>query len=235
MEALADKMSPKALRASLSAFEKTAEGDSSNKRTRQLDDAYTEAMGRIRAQSAGLLELAELVLSWIVCAKSPLTALELKTALAVEVGEEFVDEENFTDIEDMITACNGLVTHEEGSGTMRLVHYTAQEYLEREQRSWLPQAQIVLSTTCLTYLQFDLYPNGLPDVMEYDKRLTKMSDGTFPLYKYAVRNWGHHVREAWEDVKDLVLEFLARKKQLQLARDCLSDLAFFWNRKFLRS
>ncbi|RPA71970.1 hypothetical protein BJ508DRAFT_232015, partial [Ascobolus immersus RN42] len=236
MEALADKMSPKALRSTLTAFEKTAEGDVSSKRTRQLDDAYTEAMNRIRAQSTGLLELAELVLSWIVCAKSPLTALELKTALAVEVGESFVDEENFTDIEDMITACNGLVTHEEGSGTMRLVHYTAQEYLEREQRSWLPQAQIVLSMTCLSYLQFDLYPNSstLPDWTEYDKRLNRMRDGTFPLYQYAVRNWGYHVREAWEEAKDLVLQFLLQKKQLQLARDCLADLAFFWSRSMVR-
>lgn len=57
------------------------------------------------------------------CAKRPLTTLELQHALAVEVGESELDEENFPEIEDMVSVCAGLVTVDEECGIIRLVHY----------------------------------------------------------------------------------------------------------------
>jgi hypothetical protein len=90
-------------------------------------------MERIEGQSAGLEELAKQVLSWITCAKRHLTALELQHALAVEVGNSELDEENLPEIEDMISVCAGLVTIDNESNVIRLIHYTAQEYFERTQ------------------------------------------------------------------------------------------------------
>ena len=44
-----------------------------------------------------------------------------------------LDEENLPEIEDMVSVCAGLVTIDEESNIIRLVHYTTQEYFERTQ------------------------------------------------------------------------------------------------------
>jgi hypothetical protein len=65
---------------------------------------------------------------WITCAKRSLTTAELQHALAVEIGEPKLDEDNLLEIEDMVSMCAGLVTVDEESKIIRLVHYTTQEY-----------------------------------------------------------------------------------------------------------
>jgi hypothetical protein len=53
-------------------------------------------MERIKAQDTDSRELAEHILSWIICTKRHLTTVELQHALVVEVGEPELDEGNFT-------------------------------------------------------------------------------------------------------------------------------------------
>jgi hypothetical protein len=72
-----------------------------------LDAAYDQAMARIEYQEEEIRVLAKQVLSWITCARRPLTTLELRYALAVEVGEPGLDEENLPEIEDMVSVCAG--------------------------------------------------------------------------------------------------------------------------------
>ena len=86
-------------------------------------------MERIGGQVKDQEELAKQVLSWITCAKRPLTTSELQHALAVEVGESALDEENLPQIEDIVSVCAGLVTVDKESKFIRLVHYITQEYL----------------------------------------------------------------------------------------------------------
>ena len=74
------------------------------------DRVYQDAMERINGQVIDFKELARQVLSWIICAKRPLTTLELRHALAVEVGETKLNEHNLPEIEDMVSVCAGLVT-----------------------------------------------------------------------------------------------------------------------------
>jgi len=95
------------------------------------DQAYNEAMKRITGQDPDTKELAEQVLSWITCAKRPLTPLELRHALAVEVGKSKLDEENLPEMEDMVSVCAGLVTVDEENDIICLIYYTTQEYFER--------------------------------------------------------------------------------------------------------
>ena len=87
-------------------------------------------MDRIEGQRYNQKELAKEVLSWITCAKRPLTTSELQHALATQVGDSKLDKDNLSDVEDIVSVCAGLVTIDDESGIIRLVHYTTQEYFE---------------------------------------------------------------------------------------------------------
>jgi hypothetical protein len=117
-------------------------------------------MERIKGQKEGFQLLANNVLSWITCAKRPLTTIELQHALAVEIGEPELDEDNLPEIEDMVSVCVGLVTIDEESNIIRLVHYTTQDYFERTQSRWFPNAESDITTTCVTYLLFTAFQPG---------------------------------------------------------------------------
>jgi hypothetical protein len=64
------------------------------------------------------------VLLWITCAKRRLTTFEIQHALAVEVGHSELHEDNLPQVEDIISVCAGLVTVDEETKAIRLVHYT---------------------------------------------------------------------------------------------------------------
>jgi hypothetical protein len=81
-------------------------------------------MDRIDGQVKDRAERGKQTISWIVdcglSTKRALMAVQLQEALGVEIGESDLDREN------MVSACAGLVTVDEGSQIVRLVHYTTQ-------------------------------------------------------------------------------------------------------------
>jgi hypothetical protein len=139
---------------------------------------------RIEAQQADQEELAKQVLSWITCAKRPLTTLELRHALAVEEGASELDEENLPEVNDIVSVCAGLVAIDKESDIIRLVHYTAQEYLERAQTSLFPYAEADITRICVTYLSFDVFTAGFSLTADiFNARLK-----SYIFYDYAARN-----------------------------------------------
>ena len=160
-------------------------------------------MKRIQGQTERFQRLAKQVLFWITCARRPLTALELRHALAVEVGDPELDEENLVEIEEMVSACAGLVTFDGKRDIVRFIHYTTQEYFEQTQETWFPEAERDIAATCVAYLSFDTFATGFcPTDEEFEARLQ-----LHPLYDYAARNWGHHARAALP-MAQLVVDFL---------------------------
>ena len=174
-------------------------------------------MERVQGQKPGLRLLAEKVLSWITCAKRRLTTSELRHALAVEVGKSELDEENSPPIESMVSVCIGLVTVDEESGIIRLVHYTAQEYFERTQKDWFPNAEESITASCVTYLSFSTFDGGacLTD-KEFKERLRSNQ-----LYEYAARNWGHHARQASKS-SQLIKDFLESEGKVEASSQALT-------------
>ena len=181
------------------------------------DYAYDEAMKRISGHDADSEKLAKLALSWIACTKRLLTTSELQHALAVEADDSELDEENLPEIEDIVSVCVGLVTVDEESNIIRLVHYTTQEYFERMQKCWLPDAETDITRACVTYLSFNAFNTGYcPSDKEFEARLQENV-----LYDYAARNWGHHARAASTQVEQLITQLLESKAKVSSSSQAL--------------
>lgn len=160
-------------------------------------------MERIGHQIDEQALLAKRILSWLACAERPLSLTELQHALAVELNESSFDEENLPDIEDMISVCAGLITYYENEHVITLVHFTTQEFFEREWAIWFPDAHRKIGQTCVTYLCYDVFSSEpCRNFMEYQARLRN-----YPFHNYAACNWGHHARRQRLD-EQLVLHLL---------------------------
>ncbi|KFY74396.1 hypothetical protein V499_05573 [Pseudogymnoascus sp. VKM F-103] len=201
VDSLRGKTTKKAVRATL---KKLPRGSTA------LNEAYDEAIERIESQLPEESELAKTVLSWITYAMRQLTTKELAHALAVEAGESELDEDNIPDIEDVISVCAGLVTVDEESDVIRLVHYTTQEYFERVREVWNPKAQEEIASTCLTYLSFQTFSTGrCTNDEDFASRIRQN-----PFVDYAARYWGTHALTVQQTIKEQALPFLSNMNQL---------------------
>jgi hypothetical protein len=155
------------------------------------DEAYNAAMERIFAQGEGSSDMAKKILAWILCAHRPLSTLELLHALAVEPGDTEIDEDNILGTELLLTICAGLVTIDKQSDSVRFVHYTTQEYLQRNQQMWLPDAEIEIARSCTAYLSIDGLAVGPCSSQEDQEHRLK----EFALLGYAAVYWGPHLNQ----------------------------------------
>ncbi|RYP32310.1 hypothetical protein DL767_005285 [Monosporascus sp. MG133] len=206
VDSLKGKRSPKALRNTLKNLAMGSDA---------YHSAYVETMKRIQGQNEDRRDLAMEVLSWITCAKRPLTTTELQHALAVEIGAPDLDDENITDIADMVSACAGLVTVDNESCIVRLVHYTTQEYFEKTQTQWFPDAQLHIAQVCITYLSFSKFESGFSSSMcAYLERLASN-----PFYSYSAENWGRHAGAV--PASQSVARFLGNPGQVEASYQAL--------------
>jgi ankyrin repeat domain-containing protein 50 len=166
---------------------------------------YEDAFNRIKDQSDDDAQLAMKVVSYVFCAKRPLKVEELLHALAVEAGDTELDETAFSEVEILLSVSAGLVAVDEEGSTIRLVHYTLQEYLEKNRERLVPDADLEMAKECLTYLLFDIFKSGPCNNGEaLNQRLRE-----YRFLDYASRNWGHHVRENQQpELIDRVLRYL---------------------------
>lgn len=141
----------------------------------------------------------------------------------MEENEPELDEDNIPEIEDMVSVCAGLVTIDEQSEIIRLVHYTAQEYFERAQRQWFPNAQTNITQICVTYLSFNEFESGICQNYKQFKQRLPLNK----LYNYAAHNWGHHAREASTSCQ--VIEFLQKQAQVEASSEVLVGITLHPN------
>lgn len=145
-----------------------------------LDKTYDQAMGRIADQEHEVACFAKQILAWIIHSKRPLGTLELQHALAVQNGTAVLDPDFLPATKLLVSLCAGLVIINEESSIVQLVHYTTQEYFERTKGKWFRDAELEITTTCVTYLSFNAFGSGVCDDIE--QRLQ-----SHPLYDYAAQ------------------------------------------------
>jgi ankyrin repeat protein len=137
----------------------------------------------------------------------------------VEVGESELDEDNLPQIEDIVSVCAGLVTIDEESGIIRLVHYTTQEYFQRMQTRWFPYAEKDITAICVTYISFEQFESG-PCGSDEEFEQRQQSN---PLYNYAAQNWGHHARQASGSTPEII-RFLKGNALVEASNQALNAI-----------
>lgn len=153
-------------------------------------------MQRIHGQLEGDKIVARNAISWIVLAQRPLTAQELCVALSLSKDTKGFDRDNLLDIEDVLATCAGLLAVDKKSNVVRLVHYTAQEFFEKNLKRWLPSAQANISLICLNHLDFKVYN----DFRGRTHREDDENSGHKELMLYIHQHWHNHLRPVQKDV-----------------------------------
>ena len=166
-----------------------------------LDSVYAQTLQRIREQKGDRSRLGVEVLMWVSHAERPLGIEELRHALAVEMDSTDLDPENIRPQDTILGSCLGLAVVDAETSTVRLIHYTLQEYLSRP--GILLDAHKTLAESCLAYLNYEQV-KGLPA-----KMIPNLRD--MPFLEYSSLYWGSHAKVKLSDrAKSLVLELLNR-------------------------
>lgn len=164
------------------------------------------------------------VLAWIVHARRALSATELQVAVAIRPGDEELNEKHLTEIEDLVSDCAGLVTIDDESNVVRLVHFTTQDYFERTRATWFPDAEARIVETCTTCLSFDVLGSDSGSV-EYDSNVDDNQNENhhaLPFYIYAAEFWVEHARESGADPIQSAVEVLEDAPKVRKWFRCLS-------------
>ena len=156
-ESLKNKVSAKRIRETLNKLRNSSQ--EKERKLALLHQAYNQAMERINGQPDDHKELANHVLSWIICAKRPLKTIEVQYAWAVRDSEDGIDEPAIPDAGDMLSACCGLIAIDKESEIIRPFHYTVQEYFQDTLTRWFPDAYLDIVNTCVSYLLFKNFPS----------------------------------------------------------------------------
>jgi len=152
----------------------------------QLGDAYATSLARMKAEKGSIFRLGMEALIWVSNSQRPLHTSELCCALGVKAGSVDLDLEDVPEIQTILRCSLGLITVEDSSSTVRLVHSSLQEYLSSNP-GLFQSTHSMMAEVCLTYLNFPyirkLSPAECPD--------SKM----FSLLRYASCYWGEHMRK----------------------------------------
>ena len=118
-----------------------------------LKGIYGATLERIKAQGGEKARLGMAALMWVSHSERLLQLDELLHALAVEIGSTDLNAENIPSVETLLSCCLGLVIVDKEALTVRLIHFTLQEYLYTCPDIF-GSTHSIMSETCLTYLNF---------------------------------------------------------------------------------
>ena len=160
-----------------------------------LEDAYSETLSRIKGQGEEEARLGMAALMWISHSERPLKARELCHALGVEIGSPDLDSDDVPSIETLLGSCQGLVTVDKEASTVRLIHFTLQEYL-RARPQLFGNAHSTMAETCLSYLsshQVKALSTSPPRDLQ-----------GIPFLEYSSLYWGVHAKRDLSDCARLL-------------------------------
>ncbi|CAG9999075.1 unnamed protein product [Clonostachys byssicola] len=206
MDMIEDKMTSNGIKKATNAFGTNPDAYS---------EAYEAAIERIESQKGDRLKYAKKLLSWVSLAKRELSVSELRHALAVKPDARDLDKDDIPDLQDVVSFCAGLVDIDQTSQVVRLVHLTAQTFLDHKLSKISPNAESSVARVCITYLCFDNYAWHNATRGEVTVHIRN-----YPLFNYAARYWGQHTQNS-RQFKD-ALRLLQRTANVQFSFQTLS-------------
>ncbi|KAF7980620.1 hypothetical protein HWV62_37408 [Athelia sp. TMB] len=183
---------------------------------RTLEDTYERILTLNQRQS----ELLQM-LHWLAFSVRDLRLDELADVVSVdfdsEDGPAYDADLRYGDSTIALAVCSGLVT--ESNGIVKLAHFSVKEYLTSGSIKLGTAAYFdigkrishsTIAQTCLAYL------------LNFDKpdAITEKTLGSFPLAKYAAKNWIHHYRSA-EDTGPSALQTILLRLFTHTSNDVL--------------
>ena len=163
---------------------------------------------------------------WIAYARRPLHVNELCHALAVQIGDTYLDEDDIPMPTVIVESCSGLVTIDYVSSNIRLVHYTLQDYILDQKHDPVIHEESLLTNACLTYLQSSFIS---PTTVEEDV-ITLLA--RYPFLAYASEHWGHHADKASsKEIQHLALQFLMDDQKVSFSMQVRDALVPWFDRK----
>ena len=173
-----------------------------------LGDAYGATLDRIKGQGGDKAKLGIAALMWISHSERPLKAGELCHALAVEVGSPNLNSENVPSIGTLLACCQGLVVVDKEVFTVRLIHFTLQEYL-RAHPDLFGAAHSAMAEACLSYLN-SRQVKAISASLPFERQKT-------PFLEYSSLYWGVHAKKNLSDRSKLLA--------LKLFGDCNNHIS----------
>jgi len=166
-------------------------------------DAYGTTIERIKAQDESKSSLGMEALTWVSHAERLLRGDELCHALAVELGSKDFNARNVPSISTLESCCQGLITVEKETSTVRLIHPTVKEYIS-SRPDIFSKPHAAMAEICLTYL-------NSKEVKSLPASTSALSHER-PFLGYCSVYWGVHARRELSDH--------ARSLALQLLQEC---------------
>jgi len=151
----------------------------------ELGDVYDATIKRIKAQGGEKSRLGMTALMWISHAERPPRADELCDALAVKLGSTDFDVGNIPSTSTIVNCCQGLITVDKEASTVRLIHFTLQEYLSVHPDIFT-KPHSAMAEICLTYLN----TKQVKALSTADSDYTRIT----PFLKYCSIYWGVHAK-----------------------------------------
>ena len=181
-----------------------------------LNSVYSATLERVKEQGGEKTRLGMAALMWISHSERLLRLDELSHALAVEIGSKDLNPERIPSVETLLSCCLGLIVIDREASTIRLIHFTLQEYLYTYPNLFGPTHSI-MAETCLTFLNFQA-------VKDISSMLLAPLEST-PFLKYSSLYWGVHARrETTNDVASLALQLFSQIESHISTRLLLADL-----------
>ncbi|KAH6994707.1 hypothetical protein EDB82DRAFT_502327 [Fusarium venenatum] len=181
LESLSHKINRKEVRSSLKTLPVS------------LNATYSDALDRIYRQAPEAVGLAEAVLFWILCAKRSLTILELQQIYATQdlLEDIGLEEDDLPDADILTSVYGGLIMIDSDSQTVRLVHYTAQQYFEQFHSEKLKGARSSITNISIKYLSLPNFSSGICTTdRDMAQRLRE-----YPFLDYAAKYWGADINQ----------------------------------------
>ena len=202
MDSLSSKTNVKALKKAIETLPNT------------LDQLYEAAFRRIDAQSEDDRAIAIRALSWVAYAFEPLKIHMLCEVLAIDSKANDLDFEASPPINLVLNACAGLLVMDKEIDTVRLVHYTAQDFFNTLNTERLHDYHAAIAGDCITYLSYDSVQDPAQPTQS---RNPYFNMGDYDLLSYTSRYWASHVKAGSKDsLSTLVDTYLARAPRVRL-------------------